>query len=219
MTEGRTVGEAGTIREPVWFRTDEKNEALRALQEVHNQLGKLDEQGNLYPWKWIIMALHNALQGFMVWTLRHGHDRDVIKEKIDKKTGKTYSQLYADLIEGKVTTVPSDLLETFLGLYKKIKSADLMEKRWAGGKRFIPKGTQGRSIKDLNCWRNRFIHFFPTGLSIEVSGFPQICLDCIDIISFLALDSGHIYPEDNQGEIITEMINEIRRRLDRINVL
>ena len=73
-----------------------------------------------------------------------------------KLTGKTYRQLYAALVEGKGTKVPSDLLETFLGLYKKIKNVDLMEKRWAGGKRFIPKGTQGKSIKDLNYWRNRF---------------------------------------------------------------
>jgi hypothetical protein len=82
MTEGKTLGEAETIREPVWFRTDEKDEALWALQEVHNQLVKLDEQGNLYPWKWIITALHNALQGFMVWTIRRGHDRDIISNKV-----------------------------------------------------------------------------------------------------------------------------------------
>jgi hypothetical protein len=213
------VEKTTVLHEPVWLRTDEKVEAIRALQEVHDQLIKIDEQGILYSWKWIVIALHNALQGFMVWALRHGHDRDIIREKIDKKTGKTYRQLYSDYVEKKEAIVPNDLLETFLGFYKKIKSTDLMEKRWAGGKRFIPEGTQGRSIKDLNYWRNRFIHFFPTGLSIEVSGFPQICLDCINIVSFLALDSGHIYPENNQEKIITETTNEIRRKLDRMNVL
>ena len=38
----------------------------------------------------------------------------------------------------------------------------------------------------------KFIHFIPKGWSIELSGMPQICIDCLDIIDFLGWHSGDI---------------------------
>ncbi len=202
---------------PIWLRTDEKEQAINALQEVKDHLTKIETEDDLYSWKWIILALHNALQGFMVWALRHGHDRDVIREKFDGKSGKHYRQLYDEWVEGKDVQIPNDLLDTFLGLYKKIKSVDLMESRRTGGKKFVPRKTEGRSVKELNYWRNRFVHFFPTGLSIPVSGFPHICFDSVNVIQFLFSDSGHIIPDNEaQEQLISEMIEEIKQILEKM---
>jgi hypothetical protein len=87
----------------------------------------------------------------------------------------------------------------------------------AGFRRFTPQGTQGGSVKELNYRRNRFTHFFPTGLALEVSGLPYIALDCIEIIWFIAFDSGHIYFEgDEQEEEVKFLIKEIMEKLTQI---
>lgn len=205
--------------EPVWLRTDEKLEAINSLLEIRDQLKKLRRTGSFHSWKWIIFALHNSLQGFMVWALRHGNDRDVIKDKIDKKSGKKYLQIYYEQINDKSIELPNDLLATFLDLYKKVKSISLMESRWSGGRRFIPEGTQGRSVKSLNYWRNRFTHFFPTGLSIEISGFPCLALDCIEIIRFLAFESGHIcFENEDQEAQVNIALDEISEKFTSLCV-
>lgn len=200
---------------PVWLRTDKKAEAINALQEVKDHLNKIETEDDLYSWKWTILALHNALQGFMVWALP---ERDVIREKIDRKSGKSYRQLYDEWVEQRrEVQIPNDLLDTFLGLYKKIKSVQLMESRRTGGKRFVPLGTEGRSVRELNRWRNRFVHFFPSGLSIEVSVFPQICFDNVNVIKFLFSDSGHIIPNNEAQEQLTSTtIKEIKQILEKM---
>ena len=75
-------------------------------------------------------------------------------------------------------------------------------------KKFIAAGSQGRSIKKLNELRNDFIHFIPKGWSIEVSGIPQISIDCLAIIEFLGWDSGNIVWQkssvQNRAEIALE---------------
>lgn len=44
--------------------TDEALEAVLSLEMVRDQLLKVEQ--NLHYWKWVIIALHNALQGYMV---------------------------------------------------------------------------------------------------------------------------------------------------------
>ena len=81
-------------------------------------------------------------------------------------------------------------LDSFLNLYKKIKSDRML--MYGHSKKFSPQRTQGRNIKRLNQLRNEFIHFIPKGWSIEVSGLPQVCIDCLSIIEFLGWESGNI---------------------------
>lgn len=69
-------------REPTWLRTDEKVEALESLKEFKRHLEAIENEGDLNSWKWSLLSLHIALQGFMVWTIRRGHDRDVISNKV-----------------------------------------------------------------------------------------------------------------------------------------
>lgn len=89
-----------------------------------------------------------------------------------------------------------------------------MEDTWASGRRFQPQGTQGRSIKDLKYWRNKFIHFFPWGVSVDVALFPPILEDCIHTIEFLVFESGHIYFDSDEEEgDVRSLIQEIKEKL------
>jgi hypothetical protein len=64
---------------------------------------------------------------------------------------------------------------------------------YVNSKKFIPKGTQGNSIKLLNRIRNEYVHFTPRVWALELVGLPGILLDCQDIAEFLAWHSGNVF--------------------------
>lgn len=57
----------------------------------------------------------------------------------------------------------------------------------------LPKNAKhDQAIHRLGDWRDRFMHFKPMSLTIEVSGFPSICRPCLEVIEYLAFESGHV---------------------------
>ncbi len=166
-----------------WSETDETQEAVLALQLVSEQLAHLESTGNPHYWTWIIVGLHNALQGFMVLALRGSNNINVLTEDCAREWLAAY--------ERKDGKYPNQKLDKFLNLYKKIKS-DRMQ-MYVDSRTFKPSGTHDRSVKILNSFRNDFIHFVPKGWAIEVSGLTQIVDDCLNIISFLAFECGNVF--------------------------
>jgi len=120
-----------------WLETDESQEAVLALQLVSEQLSHLESSGNPHYWTWIIIGLHNALQGFMVLALRGNNNINVLTEDCARKWLEAY--------ERKDGKYPDQRLDKFLNLYKKIKS-DRMQMH-VNSRHFEPSGTQGRSIR------------------------------------------------------------------------
>jgi len=163
-----------------WLRTDETQQAVLALQMATEHLQRVMD--NPHHWQWVIVGLHNALQGFMVLALRGTNSINVLTDECAREWMAAY--------ERRDGNYPEPKLDSFLNLYKKIKS-DRM-KMYVHSRSFKPSGTQGRSIKKLNSLRNEFIHFVPKGWSLEISGLPHIVGDCLNVISFLAFDCGNV---------------------------
>jgi hypothetical protein len=164
----------------IWFRTNEFEEAILSLEKVAESSKLILEDPS--QWRWVVVALHNAVQGFMVLALRGSNNLAVLSPKSASEWMEAYQNS---------TTYPkNEKLDTFLNLYKKIKGDRMIQ--FGYSKKFAPQGSQGWSIKKLNQLRNEFIHFIPKGWSLELSGMPQICVDCLDIISFLGWDSGNV---------------------------
>ena len=53
---------------PLWIRTDEQEEAVAALEAFAHFLPLVAT--DLFGWRWAIVSLHTALQGFMVVAIR-----------------------------------------------------------------------------------------------------------------------------------------------------
>ncbi len=154
-----------------YLRTDEQEEAVRSLEwaEVQANLIATD----CYLWKWVLISLHNAVQGFMVLGLWNGNGLLSLTPKAAEKWLIAYNN-------GK--PFPVDKLDNFLNLYNKIKDPNNFNT--FGSSHFIPSNHDA-SFKYLNDFRNEFIHFTPKGWSLELAGLPQICLDILDLIQFL----------------------------------
>ena len=67
--------------------------------------------------------------------------------------------------------------------------------------------------------RNQSVHFLPASWALEVTGLPQICLDCLAIVRYLAHDYRRLlwrdaaHPERIEGALgrATAMLQDLKR--------
>lgn len=193
-----------------YLRTDEHEEAVSGLESVAEWSNRVELQ--IHYWRWVVLALHNALQGFMVLALRGSDGLRPLRDDIAEAWLKAHRK------GGEYPFVKVEKLDSFLNLYKKIKS-DLML-FFVHSRKFTPTGPQDRSIKQLNSLRNQFIHFLPRSWLLEVSGLPQICLDCLKIIEFLAWECGNVSWHDQVIKTRAETaLKDAKAALDYINII
>lgn len=167
-----------------YLRTDHWIDAIASLEAAQEFCSRvtLDE----HYWKWLLISIHSAVQGFMVLALEHGNSFLVMKDELAAKWLKAYET---------GGPFPPDKMDYFLSLYEKVKSDDVC--RYIGSKKFIPGTSHDYSMKKLNELRNDYIHFFPKGWSIEIEGLPSIAMDCLEIVQFLGFDSFTMIWHDN----------------------
>lgn len=166
-----------------WLSTNEWGEVVSDFVMFSEQLQRVIDDP--HGWKWAIFALHSGIQGLMVLALTGSNGLNVLCEKDAKRWLRWYEDDRSD------ESRPRDLkLAGFLDLYKRIKG-DRM-KMYVHSQKFVPKGTQGRSVKLLNELRNKIIHFTPKIWSLELGGLPDMVSDCLEIAEFLAWESGNV---------------------------
>ena len=189
LEAGEGVSDPDFVRSNVAV-TDTFGETVSALEASSDELARVLKDS--YRWKWVILALHSALQGMMALALRGGNNLRMLKPKDARRWLDAYES---------GAPLPADLkMDSFLNLYEKIKSETVLF--YVTSKKFTPEGTQGKSIKDLNRLRNQFVHFTPCTLSLILNGLPEMTIDCLKIAVFLAYDSGNIdWPEDLVGRL------------------
>lgn len=169
------------------YRTDEESEAADALKVAARFAEELVADARM--WRWVIIALHNAVQGFMALSLRHGNGLAALTEE----SAAAWLAAY----DANANSFPEEKLDSYLCLYKKIKSTKYGT--IGGNQTFIARGSQGGSIRKLNRIRNEFIHFTPKGWSLQLAGLPRICLDAFSVVSYLGWETSNIHWHDEQA--------------------
>lgn len=157
-------------RRRLWLRTDEREDAVCSLEWALALARRVD--GEPHVWKWTILALHNAAQGYMVLALTKGNGLLTLRPRIAKKWMEAY--------EGR-GDFPTEKLDEFLELYAKVKQSAYFSSPFAAS------GAQDKSIARLNSLRNDFVHFTPKGWSIELSGLPGMVDHVTDLAEWATL--------------------------------
>jgi hypothetical protein len=176
-----------------WLRTDEYEEILATLKACRRFLTLVTEDASY--WKWVFIALHNAVQGCMVVALTRSDRFGAIDPEQEREWHEAYAR------KEKLPRLREKLL-SFLKLYEKIKKKGTLQS--SAVERFKPTGTQGYSMKKLNEVRDDFIHFTPKGWSLELNGAPQLAIDCLEVAAFLVSNSGRfcIFTSFKDGELL-----------------
>ena len=184
-------------RRSSFIRTDEHEEAVRSIEWVAELMPRLPT--DRYLWKWILVALHNAVQGYMVLALWDGNGLRALRDDIAAKWLRAHRS---------GTPYPIEKLDAFLHLYEKVKT------RRGAKAAFMPGATHDQSMRRLNTFRNDFIHFTPKGWSLEVSLLPPICHDTLDLIEFLGWRSPQVlWHKQSHGRRGRSAAFRIRRSL------
>ena len=165
---------------PGMLETDEVQDALASLELVAETLPRT--MSTIHLWKWVVISLHNALQGFMVLALKGPDGLRPLTEKSSTEWMEAYTK-------GNVP-YPEPRLDWFPNLYTKVKS-DTM-KIYGHSREFSPSGTQEQSVERLNELRRGFVHFTPKLLALDVSVFPRMVADIASVIEFLGFESNNV---------------------------
>ena len=190
-----------------WLRTDEKKEAIDALEKLYQFLKDIED--NTYNWKWVIITTHIAVQNFMILAIK-GSD---LLNVYDKDSVEIINMNKDEIIH-----TLNIKMDNFINLYHKIKSNKYM-RQYIFSKAFRGNTYTLKNIKELNKLRNKFIHFTPQGWSLEINGLPVICLNALNIIKFLIKDSGNIrFNEESNKYQTIELIDKIIKRLKNLDI-
>lgn len=147
--------------QPKWLRLTEETNAIDYLERA-GQFIRLTETDRM-AWKWVIMALYGALYGFAIAACRGTNAATVIQKK---KRGR-----------GRLISFDQAIGRCQNPLHM-------------GGQPLVLSRQQKASIQYLSQeFRNKFEHYIPSGWSIELHGFPSICIDILNIIRFLAVET------------------------------
>ena len=185
-----------------WLSTDLYEEVISGLHlAVENTRAAAEHP---YPWKWVILGLHSALQAIMVLALQSSNGLRALKDDIAAKWMRAYR-------DG--TSLPEEKLDWFPSLYDKIKSEQMLF--LITSKKYVPGPTHDHSVEKLNEMRNTFVHFLPKRWLLDVTGLPCICRDCLDVIEFLVWESGNVtWYDDRTRERMRRAITALAEALE-----
>jgi hypothetical protein len=169
--------------------TEETN-ALDYLERAGQFITEADT--NPKAWKWIVLALHGALYGFAIAACKGTNYETVIR-----KTRRGAEHLISLDEALKKCADPVCMGSLYGGLALKLTDS------------------QKDSIHLLkNALRNNFEHYVPRVWSIELHGLPQISMDVLDVISFLAVDTfRYQHLNQSQRRRVKSIVYQSKRRL------
>ena len=180
---------------PQYLRLDEKINAIDYLEKALSFIKETEH--DLMAWKWVVISLHNALYAFAICACAGSNPYLVAPiSKSGKNAGKQQLISFGKALE--YCQNPS-LMEMYtFSKYLKLTDSQKEAINW---------------LKDE--FRDNFEHFSPKGWSIELHGMPQVIIDILDIIRFLALETRNIHLNSTQKRKIKSVVYQSRIRLKK----
>lgn len=184
---------------PIWLRADEQKEAVRALEIFHAQLDLAVEDP--LSWKWALVALHNAVQNFVIASMSGRSALGGVKPFI---AGRWLESVAAQ-IDRQAPVVP----DYFLELYARMKEET----------GYRPAVEIDIAVARLNEHRNAFIHYSPSSWLLHVNDLPVMSLECLHVIEALGWKSGSISWQDrNLAERARDVYDACVTRIEELDI-
>jgi hypothetical protein len=182
-----------------YLSTDTDHDAVEALESTARFLDSVLTDADM--WKWTIIALHNAVQGFMVLALQGTWHVTVLRREQRERKLRAQQEFYRARETGDIQAAKQANqvmlfgdadLAPFEELYSRIKSADLGMIQFVGSQHFIPRPTDDQCMECLDDLRNEFLHFVPSSRRFLLTRFPAVTEIGLHVISFLVHESNNI---------------------------
>ena len=189
----------------VTFDTNEYIEALKALEMVNCMLDRADN--DLYYWKWVIIAFHNAIQALIACSIMGTDGSGVLSKKSRIEFRKHYEQFISGNKE-EANKVPIYWMEDFCGLYKRFVSKHC----------YHEVSDMQYNMGLLNHMRKTLAHFKPQHYSIILNGLPKVFLECLHLIKYITDDPQKCFKYNYQmNEEAKIILKDIESKLLLLN--
>ena len=155
---------------------DEYEDAVVAIELVGSQ--SVDLQKRPMQWKWVIMAMQNAVQGAMVLALSGTDGCGALDTKSQKRNRAWLQHLSPKR--------PPRMMASYNVLLERIRKPELMDGP-------VPdlSAEDHRNLQRLNDeLRRQFAHFNPTGWGIELNYILNIMPVALNLFEFLTTTQG-----------------------------
>lgn len=190
----------------MYLRTDEAEDVVASLELCQDCLHQLEEQPA--RWKWLIVSLHNAVQGAMACHLSGTAQLGALEKK---SAHRWLEHLTASHCR---RPAPTERLADFMELCTRLYSVN--KRLEHAGPIIQVTEDQKRSLKKLNDLRRNFTHFTPKGWSIELSGMPEIIGDAVAIVENIAnANWAFRHLSEDSAERLLELLGQIRGTSER----
>nr|WP_204517955.1 hypothetical protein [Parerythrobacter lutipelagi] len=173
----RQKSEGGTTVSGSWVQTDEAVDVSGSIRHVIRTSAFIEADPQ--AWKWVVLALHSALQGACVCHLTT--TASPVGALTNRNTGEWLAYFKNSRTDSNAKP-PATYIKSLPELLKAVR------KPHSAGDRSNLNGVkisehEFRWISDFHEGiRNQFVHFEPMGWSIEVSGIPKIAQLVVRII-------------------------------------
>jgi hypothetical protein len=207
---------AGEIERPnvadPWysFRLDEQ--AVGALKIVAEMLPQTIEEP--YRWKWVVVALHDALYGFMGLALRRSDGAQLLTLKHERQQ---YARWQREREQGGPIVERSPTrIDQFLNFFEKIQDPARM-RHFIDSRAFVPTPDQDQSVRYLDRLRNDLVHYSDTTRMVWIAALPGVVVDGVTVIRWLVEESHtfFLHPEELE-EAAIRLIEDIQEQAVRL---
>ncbi len=204
--------------------------------EVENEYLEIDEIGNLidniemvahflessmeYKWKWVIIALYQALYSAFICVLSGTDPRQTVIDR-NRDTGKAVmlhvNRVPIDIIASSFSKDEDTIREWLTNPYligfdealRRVKRKESLP-ALTNAKPLTTTSDENDAIHALSKeFRNEFEHFAPKGWLISKSVFPPILRHTMRVIRFLVQESNCIVLSDEQKKRIAIALNDV----------
>jgi hypothetical protein len=197
---------------------DDLGAAVDALEVGVNFMEQA--QTNAQRLRWAIIAIHQALQGFMVTALRGTEGSRPLAQNSAKRLLRELRDYVA-----RRGPFPSQArrLDDFLNLYLKVKDPSAAGMgQLVTSRAFGAEPEDDRATKELNDLRNIFVHLTPGTWILYPADAIAPLRSALKVISFLAFESQNIlwtaHAEDMQAQT-RQLVARGSQSLDRLSAV
>jgi excisionase family DNA binding protein len=189
---------------PRWHSFDLDGQAIDALRHVSNLLPRAAQDP--YLWKWIVMAMFDALHAFFGLALRRGDGAQLLTKKHEERTYKRWNEERRR--RQAIIKHEPDRVDETRSLYAKTLDPERMG--YLGGGPFTPTADEDSAFEYLAHLRDKLTHHGHGSRSVFVGQLPIVILECLAVIEWLFEKSGTIRPRLEERDQVREMIRLVR---------
>lgn len=192
---------------------DEYRHAVLALEMTLEQLERVDEDPR--RWAWALVSLHNALQGSMVLALKGSGAATVTSRQGEMRRAGVRGPAgpapeVTGTVAGRAADAPGRYLDRFLDLWEKVKDSDPML-RGPDSRVLQPSEEQETSVRWLDAWRDRFVHYRPGATTLDTVNPPWRVVEVVRVIDWLLGESGNVrFPDPELETRAHQLVQAIR---------